>query len=281
MQARSQVVTRSQAFVIIAIALSAAALLLHAASLRANLDVNDPRVLAAVEHLSGKSSSSDLLAQGKVVKAWLSTVPQGYCVNIGVESGSGRFSRWHMLVTFDSAGEVTGASMKLWTASLLPSLIGALAVGLMLFWLGLRFIVPVTTGVKCPDCTANPLLPVLAHPTEAMVYEGGFDEQGISLPPIVEITYTCPRCEYQKVVYRIPDWYRGAHNRFPSGHTLLRQGYDILSPVLTRKEHDWYEKMISQYQRTWEKMPKFRTYDEWKEFYEEVKSCEREIRPGK
>lgn len=192
-----------------------------------------------------------------------------------MDTGGGHWSKWVLSVTFDREGHVVDDTLRPWTMALLPGFLSFAGLALLLVWLWIQFGVPIVFGIHCPECTRNPLRPVLMHPADVEVYHGGFDSKGISLAPIIERTYTCPQCGFLRIRYLIPSHYRDSSKWFPARTGIFARDVDPRSPMLNEREQRWYDQVIQQHERTIEGK-NFETYEQWKEYFLGLKARERD-----
>jgi len=160
--------------------------------------------------------------------------------------------------------------------SQLPGLLTILVVGLVVLWATVRYLAPMA-GAKCPNCSRSWLFPVNCVTSEVEVYHGGFDDAGDTLPPIIERTYSCPRCGYKRVRYAVIGSH-GAASKHGTGGGAAYTRREAVDPMisLNPKELDWYQKIQEQNARTQSKTARFHSYDEWKAFLDGLKMKERE-----
>lgn len=240
------------------------------------LPPDDPRVRASIEYLLQRNLAPRVLAGGKLEDAWLSRASGGYKVNLGFLAPDGR--RWLFGVVFDANDDPVDANVGLWTSRLLPTVLALTAILTVSTWLVITLVLPQVFGVKCPDCRGILGLRVVTKHQDKLVYAGGFDKNGDSLPPILERTYICPRCGYQKITYAIAEGHREGNVKWVAGHSVLHRASSV-APLYNPKEMDWYEKMQAKWEQSPERIQQFETYDEWKEYFQRLKDSEREVRP--
>jgi len=234
---------------------------------KTQIDFTDPRVKSALEFVAENDGGKYVITQETFLKAWLSPVDEGYQVNIGY-SYYGHL--WLTKVQFDAMGQPIGCTTHEWTGVTFANFLRILSVVLMGLWFAWIFVLP-QFGVKCPECTTNPLLPVLMEKQETTIFPGGLDAQGRTLPPIIERSWICPRCGFAKVCYVIPESYRAE---------MVRSLADVSpsSIFMSPKEFDKIERLFEKWQEGRKKTVYFESIAEWKAFYNELKRREGEMR---
>lgn len=235
------------------------------------LDSSDPRVAAALEFAKEEPGSRYTASYGTFMKAWQSGKPapgEEFKINIGLEYNN---HLWLVSVVFDANGQAIGSTSKGWAGISISNFLRIMGTVLSLVWFGWAFIVPLF-GVKCPDCSTNPLLPVVTDIKDRTVFAGGLDVEGYSLSPIVERSYVCPKCGYTKVRYVLPYSYRPAAVR--DIMDLRPSGWDLWKRFPM-------ERMLDRRREERANLATFKTFDEWKAFYEQLKLKEGEERRGR
>lgn len=234
-----------------------------------SLSSDDPRLLAALTHLSEISSVSHILSRGKVERTWLKREGTHYSVFIGVTSPE-QF-KWLLSVRFDLQGRVVSDSVEPWTQQMVPEFLLGLLYTLVLAVIVLFKIMPYVAGIKCPDCIGPLFLPTLTRAHDQTVYGGGFDRQGHSLPPIIRRSFVCPGCGYKKITHRIPEGYRGTvlDTRFLDTRAWSSHGLPV--PLLER-----VEQLLEDYEKRDAEQLRFPTYDDWKRYFDGLRAEDRE-----
>ncbi len=232
------------------------------------LGFSDPRVVTALEFAKEQPGCKYTANYGTFLKAWQSSGPgEQFEINIGVEYHN---HPWLVSVIFDADGQAIRSTSKGWAGITFSNYLRIMGITLSLVWFGWAFIAPLF-GVKCPDCSTNPLLPVVCDIKDRVVFAGGLDVEGYSLPPIVERSYVCPKCGYTKIRYIVPHSHRSASVR--DTIDLMPSGWD-----LSKKFN--MERLLDRRRDERANLATFKTFDEWKVFYEQLKLKEGEERPG-
>lgn len=226
------------------------------------VDFTDDRVRAAVDVASRDPSARYVVRSGTPIAAWISKGTNQYTVRAAI---SFEGNPWLITVTFDSSANPRSFTIKMWSAYTLSTFFRVFSYTLALIWLAQAFVFP-HFSVKCPDCSTNPLLPVATEKHDTTVFPGGIDDDGFTLPPIVERTWVCPRCGYRKITYVVPEDYR-------PGRVLPTVG-----ARLNPRETEKMELLFERWRETYKKTARFHSYEEWKQFFDNLKSAEREER---
>ena len=239
----------------------------HSAPRREALSESDPRVAAALEYLHPDTATGWLVSRSVMRGAWLVRDGSGYRVEIGLQDDG---YWWMLSVTFDEQGLPVAESSEPWTSRSVPTFLGRVALALLVLIPVAGKVIPYTFGVKCPDCTSSAFLPTLTRARDSVLYNGGYDAQGDDLPAIVKREFTCPSCGYRKVTYRIPEWYR------PTGPVgVLRHTATRVNPAMAEK----LDVLMDEWEETVKRSARFKNYQEWRVYFEELKQSEREERP--
>ncbi len=236
------------------------------------IDLFGGQVAKALTYLENDSSSVTLVRTGQRQKAWLSPASGGYKVNVGILLDG---NPWLASVSFDEGGMPTKGSVRLWGGTLFPDYLRNISCAFFVLWAFAAFVAPHIFGVKCPDCPQSFISPALTEVQEVTVYAGGFDTAGNELSPIIRRDYVCPRCGYRKVTYFAEGQHSGGFwvDRIPG---LARPSRAVL--MLNPKELDWYDRVIEKWFDDHEKKARFRSHQDWRAFYDELKASEREER---
>jgi len=234
---------------------------------RQELSQDDPRVAAVLENLRLDSTTGWLISRSVVRGVWMVSDGTGYRVEIGLQD---KGYWWMLSVTFDKDGRPVARSAESWTSRSLPEFFGRVALTLLILLPLAGKIIPYTFGVKCPDCTSNAFLPTLTRAKDTVVYNGGYDATGDDLAAIVKREYICPACGYRKITYRIPEWYR------PTGPlTVLRHSVMRVNPAMA----ETLDNLMDTWEEYVKRKARFKNYEEWRAYFEELKQSEREERP--
>ena len=232
------------------------------------LNLDDPRVHAVLEYLRKDSSTDGLITRSKMLGTWLVTAKDGYRVEVGLQD-DGEYS-WLLRVSFDGRGMPIAGSCDPWTGRSLPMFFGRMALTLAILLPLAGIIIPYTFGLKCPDCTNRAFLPTLTHAKDKIMYNGGFDAEGEDLPAIVKREFICPSCGYRKITYRVPEW---SHPRMPIW--AIRLAPMRVNPKMAER----LEAITDAWEQRLKKNARFKNYDQWKAYFEELKQSEHEERP--
>jgi hypothetical protein len=238
------------------------------------LDLSGGQVAEALAYLEKDSSGVTLVRSGQLQKAWLAPARGGYKVNVGVYLDE---NPWLASVSFDDGGVPTEASVRLWSGVLFSTYLRNIAFAFFILWVLAAFVAPHVFGVKCPDCPHSLISPALTQVQEFTVYPGGVDASGYELAPIIRRDYVCPRCGYRKVTYFAESQHSGGFSAagIPG---LGRPSRAVL--MLNPKELAWYDKVMEKWFDDHGKKARFRTHEDWRAFYDEMKASEREERGG-
>lgn len=238
------------------------------------LDVSDARVVAALHYLSTKSASADLARSGTLLRAWVSGEEAGYQVYVALDSND---SPWLTWVSFDGNDVPVSSGFRMWTGMLFPYHLRNLSIVFFILWILAAFVAPHVFGVKCPDCPQNFIAPPLTEVQEFKVYGGGFDKDGFDLQEIVRRDYVCPCCGYRKITYYVP----GSHSGGGGFRISPLKRWTGIGMVLNVKEIERYDRVLNKHLSDLESGSghRFRTHEDWKTFYDELKASEREERP--
>ncbi len=233
------------------------------------LNQDDRRVAAALEYLRKDSSTDSFISRSKMLGAWLIAAERGYQVEVGLEDDGGYALL--LTVTFDESGRPVDEGSRPWTARSLPGYFGRVAISLAVLLPLCGKLLPYVFGAKCPDCTGSAFLPRLLRVEDTIVYNGGWDAEGSDLPPIVKREFICRSCGYRKVTYRVGHWAYGS----PWPFSGLWGYVPRVSPALADKIEAARERWLE----TLKKKARFKNYDEWKAYFDELKQSEHEQRP--
>ena len=229
------------------------------------VEFTDYRVRSALDFAARDSSAKYVVKEGTPVKAWVSGSSDGYTVNAAFSLND---YAWLVMVKFDPAGNPVSCSTESWSAFTVSRYLCTLSFAMAGLWLAVTFIFP-HFAVKCPDCTTNPLLPVVTEQHDTTIFAGGVDDEGFTLPPVVERAWICPRCGYTKVKYVVPEYYRPG---------LARSLADTGLPRLHPRELDRLERAFDKWTKDRKEMARFHSFEEWKAFFDDLKTREGEKR---
>lgn len=236
------------------------------------LDLTDPRVAVALQYTGTQSSNADLVRSGTRLEAWLSRTDAGYKVNVAIDMNG---HPWLASVQFTASGSAVSGEVRMWGGMLFPNYLRNISIVFFVLWVLAAFVAPHVFGVKCPDCPPSLIAPPLTQVEESTVYGGGFDQAGDDLQEIVRRDYVCPRCGYRKITFYVPGQHTGGLWAAP----LKR--WTGAGLALNPKEYEWYDRILNKWVSDHEtgRGLRFRTYDDWKAFYDELKASEREEKP--
>lgn len=246
-----------------------------AGGLQQRLPVEDPRVSAAWQYVISSRAAPRAVERCQLQKAWLVPKGHGYLVNIGVKESSKYSYRYS--VVFDENSTPVSVDADFWAGSMFPRYLRLMSASVLAIWFARSFIAP-HFAVKCPDCPPSLVNPPVAVLKETVVYPGGFDAEGYSLAPIVRKDYVCPRCRYIKTTYVVPGEYRPARAWKTAFYASGARFERIVSPQGYVGELDWYQKVLDNWHARNPKITRFKTYDEWKAYWDELKASEHEER---
>jgi len=229
---------------------------------------SDSLVQAALEFAVGDSRAGSVASQGTFMSARQSRAEvqgEAFRIHIGLEY---RGYPWLLTVIFDAQGEPARCALEGWTGITFSNYLRIVGIVLAVAWFAQAFVSPLF-GVRCPDCTTNPLLPVVTEIRDEVVFGGGRDVEGYALAPIVERSYVCPECGYRKVTYIVPHTRKSASARdtidlSPAGVDLWKRF--PMERMLDRQREEIAGRLT------------FRTFDEWQDYYNRLKMEEREER---
>ncbi len=230
------------------------------------LNFSDSRVQTVLRFAGDNPRAKNTVTRGTLVRAWLvdsSVAGESFHINMGFEYNN---HLWLVTVAFDSHGEPVSYTHRSWTRLTVSYHLQTTAIVLAVVWFIRAFIVPLF-GAKCPDCTTNPLLPVVAQKRDEIVFAGGRDIEGYSLAPIIERSYVCQKCGYEKVTYIVPHTRKSASPR--DTIDLSPVGVDLWKRFPM-------DRMLDREERA--KHLTFKTFDEWQAFYDQLKIKEGERR---
>ena len=233
------------------------------------LSLASPDVRAALAYFGDDSWSSGIVQSAELKKAWLSVSVSGHKVNVGMVVGGRPYLG---SVSFDAGGTPIGGSLKWWAGALMPEYLRPIAYGFFVLWALAAFVAPHVFGVKCPDCPQSFISPVLTEVQEKTMYPGGVDASGFELPGIIRRDFVCPRCGYRKVTYATLPMHSGGLRMNMPGFGRPSRATLLLNP----KELDWYERVMEKWYDEHAKTTRFKTLEDWDNFYNELKATERE-----
>lgn len=232
-----------------------------------SITLDDYRVSAALSSLGEESWNKRLLAQGELKRAWVSDENRGYKVNLTIMLDN---NPWRASVAFSPDNMPLENYTGLAGGLLFPVYLKRLGFALAIMWLTFGFLTPRIFGRKCSDCPQSFWNPILLEPQERSIYPGGFDDEGDSLSPIAQRDFVCPRCGYRRIAYFIPGESRPAKvfRTYTSRHPLL----------VTVAQDEQAQEILDKWFSTNAEKTRFHNQEEWRAFYDELKSREREER---